>query len=304
LQIIGFVASFDVLVIVEEPKERPFKPAFSIFYCTSLEEGPVKSYEVDIDESIASIATYHRQQVVPICLHRETSTIAAMLRTSDDQFTLFCWKRDGTLLSEEILDDAMFQSDTNIQMSFHSNENLICVQGPSAFWLYRLVEVKGNWSFRLINFPLQKFNPSEEGNLTCHCWIIDSKTTIILGTDSGNILITEVGKKVFSMNVGFPVESLLGLCSGFVVGGPDSTCRIYSRSSVELEFSCKNAFTIKDSSIIKDIKLKSMAISHSNDKICVFLSEVNEIFTLDFNQSDDTGSDCFVQVALWSWEYP
>ena len=71
-QIIGLVASVEILVDIEEPKQRPFVPTISIFNHVSLQEGPVYSFDVPIEESFASISTIHRQKITPLCMQKRS----------------------------------------------------------------------------------------------------------------------------------------------------------------------------------------------------------------------------------------
>ena len=298
-EIIGITASNSVLVVVEEPKERPFTPHFSI-YVGSIENGYVKTFEVDIEKEFASTSTLHRQKVVPLCIHKETALIAAVLRTSqDNSFTLFCWDRRGTFLTKVNLDKETTK-ETNLHMSFHWQDNLICIQGDHSFWLYRIIENRSVWSLRLINFPTQKqdiIDIEESLVFTCHCWTIDSESSIIFGTDKGNIVLTDAGKVVGSIQVGYPVESVLGLSSGFIVGGPNAACCVYGKNGSNPEYKCRSAFSIKNSSIEKSTKLNAMTISPSHEKMCAFLSGVNEIYAIDLNKNVDINEECFMQVA-------
>ena len=47
-QIIGLVASANILIIVEEPKERPFIPCFSI-YINNIQNCRVKTFEAEMN---------------------------------------------------------------------------------------------------------------------------------------------------------------------------------------------------------------------------------------------------------------
>ncbi len=297
-KILGVVASAHTLIVIEEPKQSPFIPSISIFSDKALdEENPVQEFEIPVQESISCVSIIHRQKSVPFALHKGSLLLAALIQTSDEHFTLFCWNKDGSLLCKEWV-DIPTQSAHTLEMSFHRHDNLICIQSSSSFWLYRVVKMKQDWSLRLINFPLNREEFIGDANLSHHCWLVNSESTIVFGTDTGTLVVTEEGKVMSIMNLGFSVESLLGICSGFIVGGPDGACRVYNRRKDEVEFTCKNAFSIKTPSIAKDnIKLKSMDLSHSFDKVCAFLSEVNEIYTLDLTTGDDMSDKSFVQVA-------
>lgn len=336
LQILGIDACDDVLVSIEESRFEPYSLYVTIRQCGKNKSfwnsiDCMKRFQIDIDEKIIAEKKpiRSRQQVIPISIHKETSLVASLLQISEDQFSLLCWGYEhGLLLSidnfveneadgnadngSRTCTDPPLGSDENFYISFHHKENIICIQSSKRFWLYRLVPEttkQDKWSSRLINFPIHDDTLNEEyGDLTCHCWVKDSETRIVFGTKNGKLLVTDEGSIITSIDVGFSIESLLNHNSSFIVGGPDCVCQQYEEEPESIngsegtnnvpQFLCKNAFFVKDtSSFDKDILLQSMVISPSLDKICIYLSHVNEIFMLDLKQCAEINGEGFVQVA-------
>ena len=280
-QILGAIASSSILVVFEEQAQHSFQPFISIFN-SSIECGPTKTVQVEIDSDFASTSIVNRQKQLPLCIQRGGSLIALVINTNCDQCQLLCLSSDGDILVNERLDREVSNT-SKLNLSFHSHANLICVQSENKFWLYRIMEDKGNWVARLINFPYENVAWDKNNKLTCHSWIIDSDSILVLGKDSGDVLITDHGKLIRSIQVGYKIVSLLGTSSGFIIGGTDTRCCIYSIDASNNEFHRKSEFKVKSSMMKKCIDINSIAISDSLSYMCVFLSGVNEVYMNDLH---------------------
>lgn len=312
-RILGFDVNADLLVTIEESRDEDlWTPYLSIRNSSSIlsdNDSAMKRFEIELKEEITSqtsLAT--RQKSVPICIHKETSLVASLISTSEKVPSLLIWSYDlGLVLKVDIFEESIaykfpLGADDDVSISFHDYDNVICIQGSKSFMLYRLLqETKDQWSSRLINFPIEEDMLIDHGDLMCHSWIAGSETQLVFGTRNGNLLITEGGNIINSINVGFEIQSLLDFQTGVMIGGPDTICRVYEinrNSNGCSDFVCKSAFSIKDTlSIDKVVGLSSMVIAPSLDKICAFVSTINEIFILDLNECIEFNSESFVQVA-------
>jgi WD40 repeat protein len=296
-RIIGLTACNNVLALIQEPYNQPFIPSLSI-YENSIERGHSKTIDIQTDEALTYTPLCNRQEKIQLCIHNNTKFLAVVLRTSEKVYTLFCWKCDGTLLAQESLHLNMAAG--TLQMSFHPDDSLICIQSDKTFWLYRIVQSASNWSLRLLNFPF-KHDPNHDDDqliLTCHAWIADTEATVVFGTKGGVVLVTEGGKIVSSLSVGYHIKSLLGLSSSFILGGSGASGRVYRKeSSVEENYCCISTFIANEKSLGTDMNLISMCLSMSRVKACLFLSGVNEIYMLNLNKNIDIDEHSLVLIA-------
>lgn len=120
---------------------------------------------------------------------------------------------------------------TITQTAFHPNPDMdvVTVVGNGVFRSFKIVE--GN-----MKAQANALGKREAQNYTCQAWATDGeKERLLVGTDSGEVLVVEGGELKGSIAVGDgqAVESILPFSKGFLLGSSGGGLSVFEKQDVE-----------------------------------------------------------------------
>ncbi|GMH45741.1 hypothetical protein BSKO_13704 [Bryopsis sp. KO-2023] len=156
-----------------------------------------------------------------------------------------------------------------------------CLFSPSETSIVSVIGQNILKTFKTVDGHL-KLQPSalakrDPQNYKCQVWMVDAdKERIILGTDSGELLVIEGGeiKTTLSIDNSLSIESIVTHSKGFVVGHEGGVVNLFEKDEKDM-FRRGKSFAIEN----QPYKILNMAISPSEDQLACTL-ENNQAYTL------------------------
>eukprot|EP00752_Nemacystus_decipiens_P016532 g14776.t1 len=180
------------------------------------------------------------------------------------------------------------------QVSFSPvDTSLACVCGNSVFQFYRVTE----GDLRPMTPPRVK-----EHNFLSHTWLKQPEDHLILGTETGQLLMFRSGDFVCYL-VGAPggqtkITTLLSYSQGFIAGCSDGALRLYMMDNAENPsptkmFECKQAWRVDTTA-----DMVSLALCPNEDRLCAVTSD-NQLFEVKIITQTIKDSDMRPVISLF-----
>lgn len=165
------------------------------------------------------------------------------------------------------------------ECSFNPADPTLCiVSGNGIFKAFRLVDNQLKPMPNLLaNIEVQNF--------LCHTWLPDDR--VILGTDTGNLLLYEAGEFLCTLPGspadGVSIACIISYTKGFICGGDCGTLRVFELSENVSEY-YRETKVFKVNGHAND-RICSITITPSEDYVAVSLSS-NQIYVLGLSNTD------------------
>ncbi|CAB1098865.1 unnamed protein product [Ectocarpus sp. CCAP 1310/34] len=180
------------------------------------------------------------------------------------------------------------------QVSFSPvDTSLACVCGNSTFQFYRVAE----GDLRPMTAPRVK-----EHNFLCHTWLKQPEDHLVLGTETGQLLLFRSGDFVCYL-VGAPggqtkIATLLSYSQGFIAGCSDGGLRLYVMDHTENPspakmFDCKQIWRVDTTADVV-----SLALCPNEDRLCAVTSD-NQLFEVKIITQHIKDSDMKPVISLF-----
>lgn len=211
---------------------------------------------------------------VSLAFSADGKTLAAQGAAPDWILVLWTWEKSKVLAMTKATNA---QGSPVYQCAFNPfDNNVVSCVGHNIFKLYRIVD-------GLLKVQPSVLGKREPQNFTCHAWLPDEKENILVGTDSGELILVENGEVKASLvttTEGSSIESINGYSKGFVCGRDHGMLSVYEKFD-EKDYKISKTFTIDNN----PFKVKNLAISPSEETVVCTL-ENNQMFMLGLSNSD------------------
>ncbi|CAN0368637.1 unnamed protein product [Ectocarpus sp. 12 AP-2014] len=182
----------------------------------------------------------------------------------------------------------------SMQVSFSPvDTSLACVSGNSTFQFYRVAE----GDLRPMTAPRVK-----EHNFLSHTWLKQPEDHLILGTETGQLLLFRSGDFVCYL-VGAPgghtkIATLLSYSQGFIAGCSDGGLRLYVMDHAESPspakmFDCKQIWRVDTTADVVNL-----ALCPNEDRLCAVTSD-NQLFEVKIITQHIKDSDMKPVISLF-----
>ena len=213
-------------------------------------------------------------QYVSLAFSADGKTLAAQGAAPDWVLVLWTWEKSKVLAMTKTTNQ---QGSPVYQCAFNPfDNNVVSCVGHNIFKLYRIVD-------GLLKVQPSVLGKREPQNFTCHAWLPDEKENILVGTDSGELILVENGEVKASLvttTEGNSIESLTGYSKGFVCGRDHGILSVYEKFD-EKDYKISKTYTIDNN----PFKVQNLAISPSEETVVCTL-ENNQMFMLGLSNSD------------------
>ncbi|KAJ3163963.1 Cilia- and flagella-associated protein 57 [Geranomyces variabilis] len=217
------------------------------------------------------------KEFVALSFSSDTKYLAAQGGAPDWQLHFYVWEK-GKLLATLSTSSVEEDDGSSHEMSINPcDETEICTLANNSAKVYRYQE--GG----LVESPLHGIGTYE---VTCHAWLQQSTSRLVLGTRSQGILILDSGVVVQRLDHQLNISSIFSLIIGFVSVGRTGTLDVYDRYSDDsnpMEVSFK---LIRKIPVNEDMHVRTI-IGNAAEQVLILEAENGQIYR--FNLTEQKG---------------